>query len=455
MKKGITIILIVFTFTALAQQNSIIIDSITLPDSTEAGLLIGEIASKTIGPEGGSIASVDGKIELFFPAGALSSATEISVQPMINNLPGAIGYAYRFEPSGIQFAKPVTYILHYTDEEAEVCTPDLMAFGLQDHSGKWEYAQYEGWDSVAKTLTGFIKHFSGFASYSQMRLIPTSYELRVEDTLTIHIVKITPDHNRKYDPHDAYIDLSKKTAIWMVNGRQNGSLADGFTVPLEDVYGAVYADYIAPRRLPDKNILIQVIIVAGNKKAPKVERTFTCKIKLYDEYKILIRDTIESRVGEGTFVADSGTFVAKITVDNISITDVRNYPPYSFVKHKSPLGRITVIVAGYTGPVHIGKTKHNGQLLSYSQSGRFIERYGPYKVLITFDTYETQAFRYIYSLAGVRIMEDMPLESVPRLVSFFVNGEPQKYPIDSRAGSPYTIYVERTGKPSNHYPKNF
>jgi len=41
------------------------------PDPTEIGTPVGDAVSKSIGKEGGSIASADGNAEFIFPAGAL------------------------------------------------------------------------------------------------------------------------------------------------------------------------------------------------------------------------------------------------------------------------------------------------------------------------------------------------------------------------------------------------
>ena len=56
---------------------------------------------------------------------------------MTNLVPNGAGKAYQFEPSGIQFKKPVQIIFHYNDDEATTCPADLMCFALQDHTGKW------------------------------------------------------------------------------------------------------------------------------------------------------------------------------------------------------------------------------------------------------------------------------------------------------------------------------
>jgi hypothetical protein len=110
-----------------------------------------------------------------------------------------------------------------------------------------------------------------------------------------------------------------------------------------------------------------------------------------------------------------------------------------------------VRVAGYKRPVHIGVTKSNGEGFSYDQAF-FIEENRPKKILIKFITQDNIAFNYTYKLGSVKVGEDVPIESVPDLVSFYLNGKPQRYPVDMGLGTPYTIYVKRTREAIMHYP---
>ena len=140
------------TDTTEIQTDSVEVQMITLPDSTAIGAPDGKLVSKEIGSFGGKIDSDDGRVELIFPEGALSANTTISIQPIDNLIPNGNGKAYQFEPSGIQFKKPVQIIFHYTEQEAEICPPELKFMALQDHKGKWEYMNYEEWDSTTKSL---------------------------------------------------------------------------------------------------------------------------------------------------------------------------------------------------------------------------------------------------------------------------------------------------------------
>ena len=45
--------------------------------------------------------------------------------------------AYRFEPSGIQFQKPVQVIFHYDEEEIKDSMQLLLGIAMQDDKGQW------------------------------------------------------------------------------------------------------------------------------------------------------------------------------------------------------------------------------------------------------------------------------------------------------------------------------
>ncbi len=154
------------------QIDSLEILAIQLPDSTAFGTPAGKLVSKEIGPAGGTITSADGKLDLIFPADALTQTTAIQIQPVTTVIPNG-NKAYQFEPSGIRFSKPVQLSYHYTDEEAATCPPEFKFMALQDHSGRWEYLAYEDWDGTTNTLKGAISHFSTFVDGNEVVLNPT------------------------------------------------------------------------------------------------------------------------------------------------------------------------------------------------------------------------------------------------------------------------------------------
>ena len=96
-----------FSLSSNAQNDTSQIKFADLPDSTGIGTPNGNLISRVIGPDGGNIVSDDGKVELIFPPDALEKNTSISIQPATNPAPNGTGKSYQFEPSGIEFKKPV------------------------------------------------------------------------------------------------------------------------------------------------------------------------------------------------------------------------------------------------------------------------------------------------------------------------------------------------------------
>src|SRR4029079_19130265 len=125
MKKAWLLSLFFYSLAGNAQKDSSAMTLFAPPVTTAIGAPDGKPASKEIGPSGGNIVSEDGRIELIFPANALTATKTISIQPTINLFDSADGKAYQFEPSGLNFKKPVQIIFHYTDEEDETCSADL------------------------------------------------------------------------------------------------------------------------------------------------------------------------------------------------------------------------------------------------------------------------------------------------------------------------------------------
>jgi hypothetical protein len=456
MKKNIVCLLLLLSIEATAQKDSSAMNILELPDSTALGEPDGKAVSKEIGPAGGTIISEDGRVKLIFPAGALTEIKTIVIQPTTNNGPNGTGKAYQFEPSGIQFNKPVQVIFHYTEEEANTCPADLMAFGLQDHTGKWSFMDYDNWDSVGMMLRGNILHFSWFTNLAKMKLAPRFQEIRVGDSLDMYIVAIKQDSKR------VAVVQKEKPILWYVNDVINGQgtrygWIESQPLLFDKNHNVPAALYVAPKRLPDKTpVIVRADVLIRSGKAFMVQKSFTSKIELYDEYKILLTDTIETRAAQGTFVADSASFIARITTKDIQVSDVRNYSPYSFIRHASPLFKIKILITGdCKGPMHIGESRNSGELVSFSQK-MFTKNSMLDEVLLVFDPHDILAFRYSVSGRGIKITnQDMTMESVPDIVSFHADGESQIYRMAKSPVSAYTIYVTPFGQATRVYPGKF
>src|SRR5690349_11869060 len=111
MKHLMIILSLVFSILANAQEKpQMTIQVLKLDSITAFGKPEGKEIMKEIDKDGGRIVSDDGKMELIIPEGALNKKKKISITPITNHVANGRGKAYRFEPSGLQFDKPVTLV---------------------------------------------------------------------------------------------------------------------------------------------------------------------------------------------------------------------------------------------------------------------------------------------------------------------------------------------------------
>lgn len=300
MKKLFTALNLLVSITLFGQADTSQIKFIEPSDSTAIGTPDGKSVSKEMGITGGNIISEDGRVELIFPAGAVTTNTIISIQPTTNLAPNGSGKAYQFEPSGIQFKKPVEIIFHYTDEEAESCPPDLMGMGMQDHTGKWSFFEYNDWDSAAKTLKGSIRHFSTASNLKKMRLEVNKSTLIVNQKTPITIIDISRSsgfYNNDGDELFQSAAIKQRYAnMWFVDEIQNGNylvgnIESGIVSRTIGKYYVLWATYQAPSTLPDQNpVTVSVKILAKSRKnrTMNVLKELKCKIYIYDAYEIKV-----------------------------------------------------------------------------------------------------------------------------------------------------------------------
>lgn len=127
------------------------------------GTLEGTPVSKSIGPAGGMLQTPDGNITLDIPAGAVTTATNFSIQPVTKTLPSATGKAYRLTPENVQFNKDVKITLKYTKEDLAGTSTNDLYLAFQDAQGYWHRALETDIDTVARKLYVQTRHFSDWA----------------------------------------------------------------------------------------------------------------------------------------------------------------------------------------------------------------------------------------------------------------------------------------------------
>jgi hypothetical protein len=214
-----------FFSLASSAQNIAVTDTVIRFGVTQKGKPDGEKTENKITKEGGSLQSSDGKVELIFPAGAVTKKTTVSIQPVTNHAPNGGTKAYQMEPSGNHFKQPVQIIFHYRDEDTEGSLAGLMSIAMQDDKGLWGSLDNVALDTVSKTVKATISHFSSYVNYLKAKIDPSSAKVKVNGSLRLTITYVAEgNEDDELTPLGAQIISSP---LWSANGIQMAIILQG------------------------------------------------------------------------------------------------------------------------------------------------------------------------------------------------------------------------------------
>ena len=154
------------TVTATGLVTAIAVGTATVTATSEgraASATITVVAGTVIGAAGGTVTSPDGKASVVIPAGALAQATPIWITPAVGApvdgyvMPDA---SYDFQPTGTQFAQPVTITVTYN--------PASILAGNSQGTVQMYVATGDAWvpiagstvDTIAHRVSGNVSHFT-------------------------------------------------------------------------------------------------------------------------------------------------------------------------------------------------------------------------------------------------------------------------------------------------------
>lgn len=107
--------------------------------------------SSGIGPTVGTVVSSDGNVALNVPAGALNSATVITIQESsVSGSVGTIGKKYDFSPDGTQFNIPVHVKITYD--------PSSLPAGISEADLTLAYFTSNGWEIIVSSVVNQTNH---------------------------------------------------------------------------------------------------------------------------------------------------------------------------------------------------------------------------------------------------------------------------------------------------------
>lgn len=248
---------------------------------TEVGQPQGNPTSQTIGPEGGSLSTPDGAVQLVIPAGAINKATTITIQPITNHAPNGLGLAYRFLPDGTQFAKPATLTFRYRASAVAANDPDMLDVVFQDTDRHWQGVAGASADTANHQISVPMPHFSDWSAFEKAKIKSVDIEgvsqLDLGESARLKLVDALLPPLIKAPAGDSLVmDLS--TVKWSVAGGEvNGRITSNGTEAI----------YTAPSSYPPQNpvAVVAEITMKGNIKKVFLIKTiligadyFTCTI---------------------------------------------------------------------------------------------------------------------------------------------------------------------------------
>ena len=127
------------------------------PASVSAGT---DVASATLGPEGGELTSKDGRLLVHVPPGALSAPLTLSVAPAASSPTGALGPAYDLMPHGTRFNVPIG--IRIANDIAVGSDETVGIVTVID--GKWVDLAPSGPDQSGTGIFGSTPHFSTYST---------------------------------------------------------------------------------------------------------------------------------------------------------------------------------------------------------------------------------------------------------------------------------------------------
>lgn len=223
---------------------------------TDVGTPFGTPVTATIGSGGGTVASVDNRIQLSIPAGALPADTAITIQPVSNESPGGLGYAFRLTPNGQTFTKPVTLTYTPVENDLDATTPAAVGLAFQTAADTWQVVPGTHYDSASNTFTTTTTHFTDYSYYSSFKLFSQSpFGILSKDTTQLSVVQVLVDRCSGQSPDDCLSqpgDINTTAAAgitWAVNGQNGGDGTHGTVTT-----GQNPATYTAPATVPTDNV---------------------------------------------------------------------------------------------------------------------------------------------------------------------------------------------------------
>lgn len=285
------------------------------PVVTGRGTPNGSSVSQSVGTSGGVVTSSDGLLTVTIPAGALSSAKTITIQPITNEVSLGVGNGYRLGPEGTTFLQPATLTFKYNEGMLDNKPAATLWITTQNTDGSWSANIRSVVDETAKTVTAKTSHFSDWSlgRFIDFKIAPSSATVMVGTSISLGLVGFSKDKEVQDSPDDLVplspiVDdglepLAPLTPIPPVESRlidfrvKNWSL-NGVNAPVSNANGSLTASgnsckYSAPSKRPSGGtVAVTAELETTNKEGSKSKLMVVSNITII-EGKYYLRVTID------------------------------------------------------------------------------------------------------------------------------------------------------------------
>lgn len=155
---------------------------------TPAGKPFGPTITVTIGPDGGVLAMPDESVSVTIPPGAVGTDTEFSLTRLTNPTGNALA-TYRFEPDGIVFAIPATLRFKFPNAGTSGTSMEWLRIAGQSPDGHWQWLNNVAIDTVDKTLSAEITHFSVYSGMAGYQIKPSYGYTKINESVELEIMQ--------------------------------------------------------------------------------------------------------------------------------------------------------------------------------------------------------------------------------------------------------------------------
>ena len=314
-------------------------------EPTETGAPIGHAITKNIGPDGGTIETLDKSFSITIPAGGFLTPTPVTIQPISNKSPNNIdSLAYRIS-AGAEIAKPATVKIKLTNDRAKANGEVRLAY--QNEDKVWMVSSESQTNSTSQTVSATITELKSrdlsFISAVKMNLVvsPTDNTLLPLQPIRLQVWGI-PEILLKDYPAGTWVPVKGPRILkheengivdWYVNDRSGGDDEVGIISNAAYSEKKYSGDYGAPAYLPNKNPVNLSVDVKTKKGTVTLEK----------DIKIIQDNHIISALG--TTSATNAIFVAP--TPSLTITVIDNMNPDDPSDFTQGVG--VEITKGFTG----------------------------------------------------------------------------------------------------------